>query len=150
MDWQYGDKGYFTINTDGTKGVVGFLPDKTLEFGDWKIASSNPFAVIFLGSLEKETDLETANRILLTTVARGRNTGMQYSESGDKLIAKGSSPLLLEPVDLTLHLPAGVDYTISVLDHDGNKTAQTIPINSQKAIIAGSEHHTIYYLIEKQ
>lgn len=150
LDWHYGEKGYFTINTDATKGVVGFLPDETLELGDWKMTSSNPFAVILLGSLEKENDLLSANRILLTTVARGRNTGMQYSDSGDKLIAKGSSPLLLEPVDLTLQLPEGVDYTISVLDHDGNKTAQTIPINSQKASIAGSEHHTIYYLIEKQ
>ena len=129
---------------------MGFLPVETLELGDWKITSPNPFAVILLGSLDKEKDLERASRILLTTVARGRNTGMEYSESGDKLIAKGTSPLLLEPVDLTLHFPTGNDYTISVLDHDGIKTAQTIPINSKKAIIAGSEHHTIYYLIEKQ
>lgn len=150
LDWHYGEKGYFTINTDATKGVVGFLPDKTLELEGWKITSSNPFAVILLCSLEKNKDLETANRILLTTVARGRNTGMEYSESGDRLITKGTSPLLLEPVDLILQLPAGNDYTISVLDHDGNKTAQKIPINGKKAIITGSKHHSIYYLIEKQ
>jgi hypothetical protein len=149
LNWFYKDKGFFTINTEGTKGVVGFLPKEPLEMGNWKVRSSNPFAVILIGSVEKEKGLETASRILLTTVARAKNTGMSYSQSGDRLLAKGTSPLLLEPVNLTLDLPEGANYQVTVLDHDGNKTGQTIPVINNQLSIAGATHRSIYYLIEK-
>jgi len=149
LRWHYGQKGYFTINTSGTKGVVGFLPAEKIELGDWTISSSNPFAVILLSSLEKEKDLNITNRMLLTTLARGKNTGMEYSESGDRLLSKGTAPLLLEPVDLTLQFPTGQKYTVSVLDHDGNKTGKMLSVQDGKAYISGSATKTIYYLIEK-
>jgi hypothetical protein len=32
LEWNYVDKGYFTINTKGTQGIVGFLPGKPVAF----------------------------------------------------------------------------------------------------------------------
>ncbi|WP_353129718.1 hypothetical protein [Parapedobacter pyrenivorans] len=35
--WNYGDKKYVSVDTDGTKGIVGFVPDESVRLGRWGI-----------------------------------------------------------------------------------------------------------------
>lgn len=149
LKWNYGDNGYFTINTSGTKGVVGFLPDKTVALGDWGISSTNDFAVILITSLEKDKSLEEAENILITAVGRGKNTGMKYSERGDTLLSKGTKPLLLEPVNLVLDIPIN-QVEAEVLDQDGLPGGNVISLENDKLKITGSQHKTIWYLLKKK
>jgi hypothetical protein len=149
LKWNYGDNGYFTINTSGTKGVVGFLPDETVALGDWGISSTNDFAVILITSLEKDKSLEEAENILITAVGRGKNTGMKYSERGDTLLSKGTKPLLLEPVNLVLDIPIN-QVEAEVLDQDGLPGGNVISLENDKLKITGSQHKTIWYLLKKK
>jgi hypothetical protein len=110
LNWLYGENNYFTINTSGTKGVVGFLPGETIDLDGWQIQSNNRFAVILLTSLDKNKGLEDAEQILVTTVAQGQNTDMEYNEAGDTLITVGTTPLLLEPVILYSENPTGTNF----------------------------------------
>lgn len=147
--WSYGEKKYFTINTAATKGIVGFIPNKEIKLDDWEITSDNPFAVVLITSLSRDKGLNETDKILLITVAKARNSGMEYNDTGDLLLTKGTSPLLLEPVNLTLGIPDAAKYRVEILDHDGRSTGLFLPIDKGKVEIAGAESKSMYYLIEK-
>ncbi|MDT0648016.1 hypothetical protein RM545_15060 [Zunongwangia sp. F260] len=150
LSWWYGENKYFTINTPGTKGAVGFLPKEKMVLDKWELMSDNPFAVILITSLEQGKNLNQSKRILVTAVARGKNTGMLYNKSGDSLIQTGDSPLLLEPVNFSLRMPGKEEYSIEVLDHNGLPTGNTKNSKQGKIEIKGRESKSIWYLIEKQ
>lgn len=147
LTWEFGETGFFTINTKNTKGVVGFIPENEVKLGDWTFSTKNKFAVILLTSLEKDKSLDKSNGILLTTVARGKNTGMEYTASGDTLLKKGTNPLLLEPVNLSLKTPK--KYSIEILDQDGQSTGNMIEEKGGKIQINGAENKTIWYVLRK-
>src|SRR5690606_35005240 len=147
LSWTHGENEYFTINTPGTKGIVGFLPDEKVNLDGWEIESDNKFAVIFITSLEKEKNLHETTQILVTTVARGKNTGMEYNKAGDTLISKGTAPLLLEPVNFNLKIPGKNNYQIETLDHDGKSLGQPSLIQNGIVRIKGAESKAIWYLI---
>ena len=57
LAWDVSDKGFFTVNTAGTKAVVGFTDGKEQTLGDVKIKLETPFASLFLTALEPGEDL---------------------------------------------------------------------------------------------
>ena len=152
LNWQYGDNAYFTVNTDGTKGYAGFAPNKKIVLGDWQIETENPFAVIFLTDLSKKGNLKEAEKILITVIARGQNTGMKYDYSGDKTVLEktGKMPLLLEPVKATIASQNLKNYKVRVLNQDGQLTEKELSVTNNKFILDSGIDKTIYYLIIKK
>jgi hypothetical protein len=147
LKWMYGENQFFSINTPATKGAVGFLPNEKITLDDWEIKSNNKFAVIFITSLEKDKDLENSGSILITTVARTKNTGMEYNATGDTLISVGTSPLLLEPVIAKIKHPFGKRYNVEILDHDGMPTGRYLPVKKGAFEIDGAKNKTMFYLL---
>ena len=150
--WNYqGEKGYFTVNTGGTKAVAGFTNGKEFKLGNISIQTDNPFAIIYVTSLEKEKSIEESNSLLITTMARARNTGMRYEYEDQETILKevGEAPLLLEPVDANIKFHEGKVKKVVALDHDGRASSQTIPVKRGKVAIDGKLYKTIWYLVEK-
>jgi hypothetical protein len=150
LQWHTGGKGYFTINTNGTAGVVGFLPKQPLPFDHFALQSANPFAVILINSLDKNKGIGEAKRILITTVARARNTGMKYNEAKTELLDVGKPPILLEPVSLLLNWKKKERITVHVLDHTGHRTGKTVALKNGKMTLDGAKHKTIYYEIVRE
>jgi hypothetical protein len=148
LRWDYQGKGHFTINTAGTKGLVGFAEGKELQLGELTLKTANPFAVIFLSSLEKEKSLMNCRRMLVTTIARAVNSGMEYNADTTRLTSPGQAPILLEPVKLTLGFNRKGKAVVHVLDHDGVRTSQTLKLNKGVLQIDGSLTKTLYYEIE--
>jgi hypothetical protein len=140
--------GYFTINTPATKGFVGFAPGgRTFDLGDgYTITPAKGFAVILLSAKGQTETLATAKAIVVTAMARGRNTGMSFNAEADQILAMGAAPLLLEPVNATFTLPfAG---TLDLLDHDGNAATSSRPFKN-KFDLAGAQDRTPFYLIRR-
>jgi hypothetical protein len=147
LKWDYSGKGYFTINTNGTKGLVGFAANQMQTLGSIKLKTTTDFAVIFISSLEKENTLDNANRILITTVARAQNTGMKFNDERTELLEIGSAPILLEPVLVELQFNPTRNGMVYVLDHTGNRTGEIIPMRKGKLLLDGAKHKAIYYEI---
>jgi hypothetical protein len=148
LSWSYGEQKYFTINTPGTQGIVGFAQYKNHVLEDINISTDNPFAVIILSSLNPKDNIAEADRLLLTTLARSRNTGMRYSADGKKLLEVGDSPVLLEPVNLRLKLKKQKSVKVHVLDHVGRRTGQSFMVEDGQLSLDGKQYKTIYYEIE--
>ncbi len=147
LEWDYNHKGFFTIDTKGTQGIVGFLPDRSVVFGDISLRSSNKFAVILATSLEKGKQLANAKHVLVTTIARARNTNMIYNQDKSELLEVGEAPVLLEPVQVQLNLMRSKSVQVYVLDHSGNRTGLKVPIINGKVFLDGSKYKAIYYEI---
>jgi hypothetical protein len=147
LEWFRSPNGYFTINTKGMQGAVGFSSGHEMKFDDISIKTQNEFAVILVHSNERDKGIASANSIIVTTVARARNTGMQYNEQKDQLIETGRAPILLEPVVLELQLKKKRNVQIYVLDHVGNRTGEKVPVNNGQCILDGRKYKAIYYEI---
>lgn len=146
--WDYrGERGYFTVDTASTKAVVGFAGGKSFTLGDVSVRMDSPFAALFITSLDRNRPIASANSVLVTAIARARNTGMRYTAAGDSLIARGGPPLLMEPVKASISVRRAGSATVHVLDNDGLRTGRTIPVANGSFTIDGAAYKTMYYEI---
>ncbi|MDO1499034.1 hypothetical protein Q2T40_01420 [Winogradskyella maritima] len=148
LKWDYSEKGYISINTQGTKGIIGFTNNKTFHLGGWKLRTENEFAVIYLTSLDQSKGIDTCRQILITAVGRARNTGMEYNEDGTYLKKKGTAPIEMEPLKFELFSGRYSAATLKPLDHMGRLTEKEIPVENGRLKIDGEYHKTMYYLLE--
>ncbi len=138
--------GFFTIDTDATKAVVGFARDEVCSLGNVTITPKCRYAAIYLTARELDRDLLTSNRILVVAVARARNSGMKVF-GGDRLIQRGTSPIVMEPVRARITVGRNGSPQVYLLDHGGRLTDRTLPVSNGTFEIDGVRDKTCYYLV---
>jgi hypothetical protein len=145
LAWDTSGQGFFTVNTKATKAVVGFAGGKELTLGDVKVRLDTPFAALVLTALERGEDLATGKRALLSVLARQSNAGFTYFTPDNRVLKNGGPPILLEPVKATLTIAGRPVAAVNVLDHDGRRTDQTVPVTDGRFTLDGSRDRAIYY-----
>ena len=149
LAWNFGKQKYFTVNVPSTKMWVGFLPNRKMPLGGYTLRCQNPFAIVSINSLDRAKNLSQTDRILITTIARAQNKGMQYNATRDSLINKGEPPLMMEGVNLILPLPQKVTGKLHILNHNGERTGQSIDVKKNNILtLSGSRYKTFYYELE--
>ena len=148
--WDYNDQGYFTVNTDGTKAVVGFAKDQSIELDNVQIKMHTPFAALFITSLERDKKLDKSRSALITVIGRARNTGMNFEYGNDttKLVQVGGAPLLMETISAEITIHDNRNFKVFALDHDGIKTTAELPVENQFFTVDGSKDKALWYLIQ--
>lgn len=150
LRWKPGSSkldGCFTINTDATKAIVGFSKDQTFELGNVTIQPKNRFSAIYVTAKEPNRDISSSRKVLVVAIARARNTGMKLNEAEDQILDRGGSPILMEPVKAKITLKRPGQAEVHLLDHDGLRTLQTLPVQKNTFEIDGTRDKTCYYLI---
>ena len=145
--WQSGTNsrdGSILINTPKTQALVGFMHN-TVRLRDVSMYVENPFAAMYVTSLDDEP-IATSKHILVTTIARARNTDMKLI--GGTLIRRGTGPILMEPVFCRLLLKRSGMPTVHILDHDGCRTGKTLPVVDGLIEFDGRVTKAVYYEIE--
>ena len=145
LAWDTAGQGCFTVNTAGTRAVVGFAGGRSFALGDVTIDVASPYASIFLTALDKGATLATGKSALVCAVARNCNTGFKYFVIDSKTIENGTAPILLEPVKATFALSGRKVAAVHVLDHDGRRTGRTLPVENGRFTIDGAKDKAIYY-----
>lgn len=150
LRWRMGKSkldGYFTIDTDATKAVVGFAENQRCDLGRVTIKPECAYAAVYIVAQEKDKNIDTSNKLLVVAIARARNTDMKIIDDV-RLLDKGHAPILLEPVKAEIAIRKQGAPTVHVLDHAGTRTGKTLkPINGAFTI-DGVRDNTCYYLIE--
>jgi len=100
LEWLGADakKGKVLVNTPRTQAVIGFVhegPAVTANLGAGHV--ENPFACIFLTSLDGRPVAEAA-RLLLTTTARASHTEFAWNPDRKTVRNWGRAPTVIEPV----------------------------------------------------
>ncbi|HTU18380.1 MAG TPA: hypothetical protein VMG10_10005 [Gemmataceae bacterium] len=145
LAWDTSGKGFFTVNTAGTKAVVGFAEGKEQKLGDVRIQLDCPFASLFLTALDRDADLANSKRALITVLARESNTDFSYFTPDNKVMNNGRPPILLEPVKATVSLAGRPIEAVNILDHDGRRTGRTVTVQDGRFTIDGTKDKAIYY-----
>ena len=137
--------GFFTINTQGTQGTVGFTPNDVQTFDDMTIVPQSPYAVILASANSPAGKLATDKQAIIVAIARAYNTDMNLGKG--MVINVGHAPIILEPVkaNITFKRTAG---KVHVLDHDGIPTGKTYPLANGQFNLDTQRDKTIYYLVE--
>jgi hypothetical protein len=123
--WNYG-RGYVTADTPRTQAAIGFLADVPVRLGDCEIRTTNRCASILVTAWDGRP-LKESKHILITAVGRSRNTDMAYSRGGQRLLAIGKPPVLLEGVRGAVTLRRSGTCTVTALSPYGYKTADVQP-----------------------
>ena len=106
---------------------------------------------MLVSSLDREKPIGQAPGLLVTAVARTRNTGMKYSEDMSELLEVGEAPLLMEPVEAWITLRRPGLPAVRALDHAGRRTEQLVPVETDGAASVFKIHagyKTVYYEVE--
>jgi hypothetical protein len=144
LAWDTSGRGFFTVNTAGTKAVVGFAEGRDLTLGDVKVRLDSPFASLFLTALERGENLADGKRALLSVLGRQSNTGFTYFAPDNKVLNNGGPPILLEPVKATVTVGRPV-AGVHVLDHDGRRTGRALAVTDGRFTLDGAKDRAIYY-----
>ncbi len=145
--WDFSEKGrgFFTVDTAGTKAVVGFAQGRDLALGDVKLRLDCPYASLFLTALDKGATLATAKSALVSAVARNANTGFRVFALDNRVIENGAEPTLLEPVKATITIGGRGVAAVNVLDHDGRRTSRTLPVQNGQFTLDTGRDKALYY-----
>jgi len=144
LQWDYSGKGWFTVNTKGTKAVVGFAPRTKLALDGYEFTVASPYVSLFLTSLEKGRNLAKARSALITAVARNSNTGFKVFSVDQRIIDNGKGPILLEPVRAEITCGRAVS-AVNVLDQNGARTGRTLPVSANHFALDTGKEKTMYY-----
>lgn len=137
--------GYFTINTAGTKGVVGFAQDKELELGDFRAKLAVPYASLLVTAAEKNKDLANCKTALISAMARNANSGSTHFVPGQRILENGQGPILMEPVKAILSFPKRRITAVNLLDADGKRSGRALKVEKGEFMIDQAQDKTLYY-----
>jgi hypothetical protein len=152
LRWKPGNdpaSGFFTINTDATKAVIGFAAGHECRFGDVTIRPKSRFCALYITAQQKNKTIGDSKKLLIVAVARARNTGMELNPEENRVLAKGHPPILMEPVKAEITLKNLGRAKLVFLDHDGRRTPHEIQIEGGPIEIDGARDKTPYYLLER-
>lgn len=133
------------VRAAATQGIIGFgrgehtLPDATVKL-------DTAYATLLLTSLD-DAPIATASRVLVTAIARDRESGAAYNADNTNLDKLGGPPLLLEPVIADITLPGAPMARVSALDVDGFPRVE-VPVSGDTFTIDG-RWKTCWYLVER-
>ncbi len=129
LRWKAGDSkldGYFTLDTDATKAVVGFADSQVCELGDVTITPQCRYGAIYVTAQHPDRNVKTSDKLLVVAIARARNTGMKVFND-NRIVQRGRSPVVMEPVKAEILIGGkGPIKEVHVLDHSGRRTGQTM------------------------
>lgn len=145
LAWDTRGRGFFTVNTPGTRALVGFAEGQEVTLGDVKIKLQCPYASVFLTALDKGAALATTRGALLSVVARNCNTGCKVFTVSNKVMDNGAGPVLLEPVKATVAISGRPVAAVNILDHDGRPTGRSLPITEGSFSVDGARDRALYY-----
>jgi hypothetical protein len=116
-------RGLVTVDTPRTQGVVGFAGGTHVETQGAAFDLTTPFGVVLLSSLDAR-DLSDSGRILVSTSADARWTGVEVSETGDEILSTGRWPFLMQPVEGRLFLAGDGPATVYRLAGSGARLGE--------------------------
>jgi hypothetical protein len=145
LAWDTSGQGFFTVNTPGTKAVVGFAQGKEQKLDTVTVKLDVPFACFVLTAAGRDEDLTRGKRALISVMARSSNTGFSYFGPDNRVLKNGGPPILLEPVKATVTVGTREVEAVHVLDHDGKRTGRTLPVTGGRFTLDGVKDKAVYY-----
>ncbi|WP_157960405.1 carbohydrate binding domain-containing protein [Marinimicrobium alkaliphilum] len=149
-------KGVVTLDTEASKGVIGFIDGQEFILGNVTIAigeTQQDWATLTLTTRSGSfATPDQPAQVLLVATGLMENTGQQWNANQNSLGSDwGRAPTLIEVVNAEVTLPfRAEDVSVWALDEQGQK-GTPIPVenhNGNARLTIGGETQTLWYEIE--
>ncbi len=128
------------------KGRIGSSTSSTISLPAATLELKTDFVSLIFTPLD-DLPLEQSKQILLTALARDKQTGATYSPDGSKLLTTGTAPLLLEPVQAKILLKGDKPKTVRPLDHYGVPMEKKVTVSGDGSFAIHGEFQAYYFEI---
>ena len=145
--WRYGDR-RVEVRSEKTQAVIGFAGGEPVELPGVQAEIKTPFISLIFTPLDNER-LADSRHILITAMARDKQTGSEFNADWSKLLKVGGPPLLLEPVEATLLLSGSAPVSVRPLDGYGLPTGESVPIASDSSFAIDGRYRAYYYEVKR-
>jgi hypothetical protein len=147
LAWDYG-KQVVLLSAPKTEAILGRAGGRTFDLPGVKASVKTPFVSIIFTPLDDEP-LAQSSHVLITAMARDRQTGARYSEDGKALLSMGSPPLLLEPVEARFRLAGRAPKEVRALDIYGVPTSRAVPTAADGSFSIDGTYEACYYEVKR-
>ena len=137
-----------TVASPRTQAVIGFAGGRTFDLPGVRADVTTPFVSLIFTSLDDRPIAQSAH-ILITALARDRQTGASYSADGSRLEEVGGPPLLLEPVQARITFKGAAITSARAVDIDGVPRAVEVERSGNTIAIDG-RYATYYYEVRRE
>ena len=145
--WNYGER-CVEVRSPKTQGVIGFTSRSNYRLPGAKVTIKTPFVSLILTPLDNKK-LEESRRILITAMAREKQTGAVFNDDWSRLERLGDSPLLMEPVRATIWLKGAKPAEIRPLDVYGVPKNMKVDVKPDGGFSIDGTYQTYYYFVRR-
>ncbi len=146
--WDYGKK-VVQVKSPKTQAVIGFAQGMSFDLPGVQITDiKTPFLSLIFTPLDNKP-LAVSRKILITAMAREKQTGSRFSGDWSKLLAIGRPPLLMEPVQAEITFKGRRPATVRALDVYGVPTGDPLKPGSNGSFTIDGTYRTYYYFVTR-
>jgi len=146
LTWDYGNK-VVQIKSPKTQGIVGFAGGGSYDLPGVQVDVTTDFVSLLFTPLD-DRPLDESNHILVTALARDKQSGTEYNADGSQLEKLGAPPLMLQPVQADITIKGAALASVKAVDVYGVPTATEVPLNGNTFTISGN-YQTYYYEVNR-
>ncbi|MBN1809806.1 MAG: beta-galactosidase [Planctomycetes bacterium] len=147
LEWHYGRQ-LVLVKSPRTQAVIGKASDGPVDLPAVTLDIDTPFVSVIFTPLDNR-ELRSSRHVLITALARDRQTGTEYGADGTQLLKVGHPPLLLEPVRATVRLKGSPPRSVNVLDVYGVPTGATVPVDAAGSFRVDGTFASYYYEVKR-
>jgi hypothetical protein len=147
LAWDYGRQ-MVTVRSEKTQGIIGRAVGETVELPGVSIDVKTPFVSLLFTPLD-DRPLRESEHVLITALARDKQTGTEYSEDGRTLRTIGGPPLLMEPVQAAIRFQGAAPSRVNVLDVYGVPTGRTVAVDDEGRFTIDGRFRAYYYEVRR-
>ncbi|MEM9658348.1 MAG: hypothetical protein AAF961_08310, partial [Planctomycetota bacterium] len=130
------------------QALVGFAGGQSFQLPDVEVNVETPFVSLIFTPLDNLA-LRDSQRILITAMARDKQTGSQFNEDWSQLLVEGGPPLLMEPVQATIRLAGDRPQAIRPLDLYGIPQETVLEVQPEGSFTIDGTSQTYYYQVTR-
>jgi hypothetical protein len=146
--WRYGER-IVEVRSPRTQAVIGFAGGKTTDLPGVSATIDTPFVSLLFTPLDNK-NLTESGHILITAMARDKQTGSEFNADWSQLITMGGPPLLMEPVQATLTFRGDRPLEIRPLDFHGVPTGESIEPSADGSFRIDGRFRAYYYEVRRE
>ncbi len=145
--WRYGDR-RIEVRSPKTQAILGATAGKRVALPGVTAQIQTPFVSLIFTPLDNLPLVDSRN-ILITAMARDRQTDAVYNDDWSRLEQMGGPPLLMEPVQATLRLAGDTPLEVRPLDVYGVPKDATVPVQEDGSFVIDGTYQTYYYSVRR-
>jgi hypothetical protein len=145
--WNYGER-FVEVRSPKTQALIGFAQNRIIKLPGVTLKTTTPFVSLIFTPLDNQ-ELTKSKHILITAMARDKQTGTKYNADQSKLLTVGGPPLMMEPVQARIKLKGAKPKEINALDIYGVPTGKKVKISKKGSFKINGTYKTYYYEIKR-